>query len=141
VAGFFEEVGWSGFAYPLLRLRFGAFRGAVVLGILWGCWHLPVVDSLGAASPHGSAWPAFFLAFVAILTGLQALIAWIYDHTESVLLARLMHASSTGCLVALGASGVVPAQEAAWYALYAAVLWLIGSVVRWRGRAMAAVSW
>jgi membrane protease YdiL (CAAX protease family) len=133
VAGFFEEIGWSGFAYPRLRRRSGPLKGALVLGVLWGCWHLPVVDALGAASPHGPAWPAFFLAFVAGLTGLRLLIAWVYDHTESVLLAQLMHASSTGCLVVLGAPGVTPAEEALWYALYAAALWLIAGAVRLQG--------
>jgi uncharacterized protein len=130
VAGFFEEIGWSGFAYPRMRQRFGALSGAVILGVVWGFWHLPVVDSLGAASPHGPAWPAFFLAFVATLTGLRLLIAWMYDHTESVLLAQLMHASSTGCLVVFGAAGVSAAEEALWYALYAVVLWVTAAVVR-----------
>jgi membrane protease YdiL (CAAX protease family) len=129
VAGFFEEIGWTGFAYPRMRQRFGALIGAVILGVAWGCWHLPVVDALGAASPHGPAWPAFFVAFAAALTGLRVLIAWIYDHTESVLLAQLMHASSTGCLVVFGAASVSPAEEALWYALYAAVLWLVAAAV------------
>ncbi len=130
VAGFFEEIGWSGFAYPRMRQRFGALSGAIILGVAWGFWHLPVVDALGAASPHGPAWPAFLLAFVAALTGLRVLIAWIYDHTESVLLAQLMHASSTGCLVVFGAAAVSPAEEALWYALYAVVLWITAAVVR-----------
>jgi hypothetical protein len=30
-------------------------RGALLLGFLWGVWHLRVVDSLGVASPHGPA--------------------------------------------------------------------------------------
>jgi membrane protease YdiL (CAAX protease family) len=130
VAGFFEEIGWTGFAYPRMRQRFGALGGAVILGLAWGFWHLPVVDALGAASPHGPAWPAFFLAFAAALAGLRVLMAWIYDHTESVLLAQLMHASSTGCLVVFGAAGVSPAEEALWYALYAAVLWVAAAVMR-----------
>jgi membrane protease YdiL (CAAX protease family) len=46
IAGFLEELGWSGFAYPRLRVHVGAFRGAVVLGLLWGLWHLPIVDAL-----------------------------------------------------------------------------------------------
>jgi membrane protease YdiL (CAAX protease family) len=140
VAGFFEEIGWTGFAYPRLRQRFGALSGAVILGFAWGLWHVPVVDALGAASPHGPAWPAFFLAFVAALAGLRMLIAWIYDHTETVLLAQLMHASSTGCLVAFGAAGVSPTEEALWYALYAAVLWVAAAVVRtpWASASAAA---
>ncbi len=137
LAGLCEELGWTGFAYPRLRRRLGSLGGALVLGLLWGLWHLPVVDSLGAASPHGAAWPAFFASFVAVVTALRVLICWIYDNTSSLLLAQLLHASSTGFLVVLGAPRVTPGQEALWYALYAAVLALVGLVaVSVQGRAL-----
>lgn len=53
------------------------------------------------------------------------LIAWTYEHTGSLRLAQFLHASSTGSLVMLSAPRVTPAQEALWYAIYAAVLWAI----------------
>ena len=130
VAGLFEELGWTGFAYPRLRARFGALGGALLLGVLWAFWHFPVVDSLGAASPHGSAWPAFFASFAALIVAMRILLAWLYVNTGSVLGAQLLHASSTGFLVVLGAPGVSPNQEALWYLVYAAVLWVaVGLVV------------
>jgi uncharacterized protein len=129
VAGFFEEIGWTGFAYPRLGVHFGPVGGSVLLGVLWGIWHLPVVDSLGTASPHGPAWPAFFAAFVALVAGLRVLISWIYARTGSVFLAQAMHASNTGFLVVFGAAAVKPGQEAGWYALDAIVLWLVAVVV------------
>jgi membrane protease YdiL (CAAX protease family) len=130
LAGFCEELGWTGFAYPRMRQRFGPFAGALVLGVLWGVWHLPVVDSLGAASPHGAAWPAFFGAFVFLLTAVRMLIAWVYDNTNSLRMAQLVHASSTGCLVMLSASHVTPWQEAGWYWVYGAVLWIVVVALR-----------
>ncbi len=129
VAGFFEEIGWTGFAYPRMGARFGALGGALLLGVLWGIWHLPVVDSLGAASPHGSYLPEYFAAFVAAMVAMRVLIAWLYTNTRSVLIAQLLHASSTASLVALSAPHVSAAQEALWYAAYAALLWLIVAVV------------
>jgi membrane protease YdiL (CAAX protease family) len=128
VAGFLEEIGWTGFAYPHLRVRFGALPAALLLGILWGLWHLPVVDSLGAASPHGLSWAAFFAAFIAVLVPGRCLICWAYDRTQSLLLAQLMHASSTASLAVLGPQHVTPAQEATWYAAYAALLWVMVGV-------------
>jgi CAAX protease family protein len=125
VAGFCEEIGWTGFAYPRMRARFGWLGAALLLGVLWGLWHLPVVDSLGAASPHGSSWPEFFAAFIAVLAAIRVLIAWTYTHTGSLRMAQLLHASSTGFLVILSAPRVTPAQEALWYAVYAAVLWAV----------------
>ena len=125
VAGFCEEIGWTGFAYPRMRARLGWLPAALLLGVLWGLWHLPVVDSLGVASPHGSSWPEFFAAFVAVLAAIRVLIAWTYVHTGSLRMAQLLHASSTGFLVILGAPQVTPAQEALWYATYAAALWAV----------------
>jgi membrane protease YdiL (CAAX protease family) len=128
VAGLFEEPGWSGFADPRMRARLGPVAGAVVLGLLWGLWHLPVVDSLGAASPHGHGWPAFFVAFVLVLTSLRVLISWVYNRSGSLLLAQLLHASSTGFLVVLGPAHVTPAQEAGRYGCYGLLLGLAALV-------------
>jgi uncharacterized protein len=129
IAGFFEEFGWTGFAYPRLSDRLGLLRGALVLGVLWGVWHLPVVDSLGAASPHRTWLPLFFLAFVLVLTALRCLIAWIYSRTGSLLMAQGMHASSTGFLVVFGAAHVTSGQEAVWYALYGGLLAVVATIL------------
>ena len=60
---------------------------------------------------------------------MRVLIAWVYSNTNSLLLAQLMHARSTGFLVILGPAHVSPAQEALWYAVYAAVLWMVVALV------------
>lgn len=127
--GLFEEIGWTGYAFPRMRVKRSALSASLVLGVLWGLWHAPVVDSLGAATPHGVYWAPFFLAFIAILTAMRVLIAWVYSNTNSVLLAQLMHASSTGFLIILSPSHVSPGQETLWYAVYAAVLWLVVALV------------
>ena len=129
VPGFFEEIGWMGYAFPKMRLTRSALSASLLLGVLWGLWHTPVVDYLGAASPHGMSWLPFFLAFVAAVMAMRVLIVWIYSHTSSVLLAQLMHASFTGSLVMFGPSSISPGQEALWYAVYAATLWIAAVLV------------
>ena len=128
-AGFFEEIGWMGFAFPHMARMGNALRAGITLGVLWGIWHLPVIDYLGTATPHGAYWLRYFLAFTTAMTAMRVLIAWIYINTKSVALAQLMHASSTGLLVALSPGGVGASQEALWYAVYAAALWLIVAFV------------
>ena len=130
LAGFLEEIGWTGFAYPKLRQRFAVLPAAAILGLFWGLWHAPVIDFLGAASPHGKALPAFFAAFAAAMTAMRVLIAWFYERTQSVALAQLVHISSTGALVVFSPAAVTPAQEAAWYALYAVALWALAITLR-----------
>jgi len=124
-AGFFEEIGWTGFAFPTMCLRLPPFRAAILLGLLWGLWHIPVINFLGTAVPHGAYWLHFFLAFVAAITAVRVLISWLYAHTRSVLLAQLMHACSTGSLVVFSPPTANAPQEAFWYAAYAASLWIL----------------
>ncbi len=129
VAGFFEEIGWMGWAFPKMRRAYDALKPAVLLGVLWAIWHIPVVDYLGTAIPHGGYWLRYFLAFAAAMTAIRVLIAWIYTNTNSVLLAQLMHASSTGSLVVFSPVRVTPGQEALWYAVYAGTLWIAVTIV------------
>lgn len=126
--GFLEEYGWMGFAYPQMRESMPAFQTAVLLGVLWGFWHAPVVDYLGAAAPHRRYWLPFFLAFVAIVAAVRVLIVWLYSRTGSLPLAQLTHVSLTGSLVMLDPVRVSAAQETLWYALYAVVLWAIVAI-------------
>jgi membrane protease YdiL (CAAX protease family) len=55
-----EEPGWRGTAYPRMRATMGRFRIALILGVLWAVWHLPlffidgtVQNDLGLATPGG----------------------------------------------------------------------------------------
>lgn len=129
VAGFFEEIGWMGFAFPKMSRTGNILAAAIGLGVLWGFWHIPVIDYLGTATPHGSYWLPYFLAFTAAMTAVRLLIGWIYANTKSLPLAQLMHASSTGSLVVLSPNNVTAAQEAMWYAIYAVALWLVVAAV------------
>lgn len=129
-AGFLEEIGWSGFAFPKMRLQSNALTAATVVGLLWGVWHVPVVSFLGAAAPHGAYWLPFALVFIAAMTAMRILVSWIYSNTRSVLLCQLMHVASTGALV-IFSPRVTPRQEVVWYGLYAGLLWLAVAAVVW----------
>lgn len=39
---FGEEYGWRYYLTPVLQKRFGKRRGVLLLGVLWGLWHLPL---------------------------------------------------------------------------------------------------
>ena len=130
IAGFVEEIGWMGYAYPsMCSSHQPEIASAVLLGLLWGVWHLPVIDYLGTATPHGTFLIPYFFAFVAAMTAIRVLIAWTYTNTQSVFLAQLMHTSSTGSLVVLSPPLVTAAQEAMWYGVYACALWVAVAIV------------
>src|SRR5260221_513474 len=98
---------------PLLNclLIFTISWSAGLLGVWWGLWHAPVIEFLGAASPHGRALPAFFVAFVGTMAAMRVRIAWFYEQTQSGALAQLIHSSCTGGRVVFSPPGVNPAQE------------------------------
>jgi|SRR5215469_11568151 len=66
-AGFFEEIGWTGFAFPEMSAKHSGVAAAIALGLLREFWHLPLVDYLGTATPHSPYWFRFFLAFAAAM--------------------------------------------------------------------------
>jgi hypothetical protein len=67
------------------------------------------------------------------MTAMRVLIAFVYMRTNSVLLAQLMHASSTSALAVFSPAGVSAAQEVVWYLVYGTALWAVAAVFMRRG--------
>jgi membrane protease YdiL (CAAX protease family) len=79
-----EEYGWRGYALPALQERMAALPAAVVLGLLWGVWHLPLMVAYGQA----------VVPYLAVITAHSILAAWLVNATGgSMLIAMLFHAS------------------------------------------------
>lgn len=94
MAGFFEELGWTGFAIPKLRARFNVITTGLIVGIVWGIWHFPLFM---IKDPSGMI-PLLLLLMARLLTHLPAfriLMVWIYDRTQSLFLIMVMHMSFT----------------------------------------------
>ncbi|KAA3643153.1 MAG: CPBP family intramembrane metalloprotease [Chloroflexi bacterium] len=124
LAGYFEEIGWMGFAYPRMVKKQSSLTAGIYLGIVWGIWHL-FADYLGASGVRGAFWLPRFVAFVVFVTALRVIIVWVYENTQSVWLSQLMHASSTGFLAILVPLSISPAQDTLFHVIYAALLWLL----------------
>jgi len=52
---FSEEIGWRGFALPLLLSIFGKVGGTLILGLIWASWHLPMF-SVPTSHQKGAFW-------------------------------------------------------------------------------------
>lgn len=128
VAGTFEELGWTGFATPRLLARQRPFFAGLSLGLAWALWHV-LVDFRQNHGPMGNFWLLEFAVFYAgALTAYRILMTWVYAHTQSLLLAVLMHASYTGWLFVLYPATSL-AQGFAWQAGFGIALWLVVAVV------------
>ncbi len=128
LSGFFEEIGWTGFALPKMRLKHSALAAGVLLGVLHSSWHL-AADFFGASGARGVYWMPHFAMFLVSMTAMRVLVVWVYTNTGSVLLAQLMHASSTGFLSILVQLSLSPRNDTLFYAAYAAALWAAVIVV------------
>jgi membrane protease YdiL (CAAX protease family) len=128
-AGFIEEIGWMGFAFPRMERKFGTWRATIYLALLHGLWHA-MAGYLGEAGDFGVYWlPRFVAMWFVAMTAMRILLIWIYSNTGSLLLAQLTHASSSGFLVILGPEIITPAQGTLWFAVYAVILWLPAAIV------------
>lgn len=123
LAGFFEEIGWSGFATPRMLKQHGVLTTGLTLGALWGTWHL-LADYWGNAGAFGALYPIRGLLWVVTLTAYRILMVWVYSKTSSLGLMQLMHAGFTGGQ-ALWEPPLPPADYLLWYGLFAATLWLL----------------
>ena len=84
-----EETGWRGFALPRLQHRWGPVFASLVVGSLWGLWHLPDFFYLQAVQ-SGISFPFF----VAGTVSTSILFTWIFNGTGgSVLMVSILHSS------------------------------------------------
>jgi membrane protease YdiL (CAAX protease family) len=92
-----EEPGWRGFALPRLQRRSGPLLGTLLLGVLWGLWHLPLFLFVPGYNGAGSGFLGIlipFAAFVLICSAYAIVFTWVFNNTRgSVLLAILLHTS------------------------------------------------
>jgi membrane protease YdiL (CAAX protease family) len=86
-----EEFGWRGFAQPRLVRRYGPVRGSLVVGAVWGLWHL-----LYGVTPQSAGFDT--LGFVLLLVELplySVIIGWIFERSgRSLAVALAFHAGA-----------------------------------------------
>lgn len=87
VIGPIEELGWRGLALPLLQRRFAPAWAGLILGVIWGFWHLPAF--LLSGTPQ-SAWS--FTPFFAGSVAISLIVTSLFNASRgSILLPLLLH--------------------------------------------------
>jgi uncharacterized protein len=128
IVGIFEELGWTGFAIPRMRRRYGVLSTGLLVGVLWGAWHFIMFWEPGSFS---GALPlaVLLVRLFSWLPAYRLLMVWVYDRTGSLLVAMLMHASlvaSQLILMPLPLSAVpLLISILAW----AAALWIVVAMI------------
>jgi CAAX protease family protein len=127
--GFLEELGWTGFAVPRLRLRYSVLAAGLIMGLLWGAYHFSII--FWSSNPTGALALGLLLPVQLFgwLPPFRVLMVWMYDHTHSLMLAMLMHASATASMLILQPFGISDLSLLAYVVGLAAVYWVILGVV------------
>jgi hypothetical protein len=97
---------------------------ALLVGVLWGTWHLPLfrdADSFSGALPL----VLLLVQLFAWLPAYRVLLVRIYDRTGSVLMAALMHASLIATQLVLRPAQLSDAQSLASILVWAGLLWAV----------------
>jgi uncharacterized protein len=134
-----EELGWQGYAYPVLRTRLSTLGSAIVLGTNWALWHVIPFVQLGR-SPEWILWHS--LSAVA----LRVIIVWLFENTgKSVFVAVLFHTMINVTWALFPNSGSYYNPFVTFVILTLAVgsiiaLWGPATLARFRGRASVAAS-
>ena len=99
-AGLFEELGWTGFAIPTIRRRLGVEATGMLVGVCWGAWHFLAI-LWGSQRAFGSASVTLYMtvALFSFLPPYRMLMARVYESTQSLPVAMLMHASLTTSMI------------------------------------------
>ena len=103
-----------------------AFWASLIIGILWGTWHLPFFVFESASSVVGDI-PAW--AFVLLTTAWSVLFSWVFNNSKgSILLMVLYHAALN---TTLGSLGLIDSKTegATLLILYIILTWLVALLV------------
>jgi uncharacterized protein len=80
-----EEFGWRGFALPRLLEKWNPAAASIILGAVWGLWHLPLFHIAGASQSFMR-----FEVFLALTIAFSFLFTWLYLKTKNNLFTALL---------------------------------------------------
>lgn len=87
----FEEIGWRGYALPVLQHRYTPLTSSVIVAFIWALWHLPLAWAVVGYQQTDRPW-AYMLRFTISIVPISCLATWLFNRTgESVPIVSLFH--------------------------------------------------
>ncbi len=120
-AFFGEEYGWRYYLQPLMQKKFGARGGVLLLGVVWGLWHLPV--DFFYYSPETGLAAAAAQQITCITLGI--FFAYAYRKTDNIWVPVILHFLNNNLIAVFSgnySSDILQNQNVLWSQLPASLL-------------------
>jgi membrane protease YdiL (CAAX protease family) len=83
-----EELGWRGYALPLLQRRYTALTASLLLGLIWWAFHMPIMFTVGGIGGSQSLSDA--LPFLCRTLLLSVIMTWVFNTTRGGMLPIIL---------------------------------------------------
>ncbi|SEG41043.1 CAAX protease self-immunity [Butyrivibrio sp. Su6] len=86
-----EELGWRGYAFPILARLYGTKKAILINGSIWAVWHMPIILS-GQYQASVNIIYGLISFFIEVMI-LTMIFCWSRNSSGSVIPAIILHAS------------------------------------------------
>lgn len=83
-----EEPGWRGYALNILQKKYIPLKAGLIVGVIWGLWHLPLMILSGYS---GLELVYYCIAFMVAMISFSVVITFFYNKSKNILIAMWMH--------------------------------------------------
>ena len=124
IGGGQEEFGWRGYAQEPLQDQLGTVPASLLIGVVWGFWHLPLWVMPGDGH---STYP--FIAFLLMTTSISVVYAWLYNTSgKKLTIAMIFHAMNNTAAPLIPFLHMQDGKPETAYWVYAGVNVIVGLI-------------
>ncbi len=86
-----EELGWRGIGLDLLTEKFNKIKASLILGSIWGIWHLPLFFIEGTYQNTDLFNPLGLFIYLGTIIPNTLILTWLYYKTNRSILAAILY--------------------------------------------------
>jgi len=80
-----EEFGWRGYALDRIQAKHNALFSSLILGVIWGVWHMPLFFYKGTNQSLMPYW-----VFIILTCSLSILFTWLHNNNKGIVFVALL---------------------------------------------------
>jgi len=132
-----EEIGWRGFLVPELAKMTCFTRTALISGVIWTAWHVPIL----VFADYNSGTPVWYglTCFAVMVIGISFLFAWMRLKSGSLWTGAFLHASHNLFIQGIFTPLTIDTGKTRWvideFGFALAITAIVVAVIIWRRRA------